>query len=55
MSLWVGFEVSDAQATPDVLFLLPADLDEKELSAISSPTFAACSHVSCHNDNALNL
>jgi hypothetical protein len=53
MSLWVGFEVSNAQAKPSVsLFLLSADQDV-ELSATLSPAscLSAYNHASHHDDN----
>jgi hypothetical protein len=54
VSLSVGFEVSDAQATPSVsLFLMSAD-QNVELSATSPmQCLPASHHVSCHDDNRL--
>lgn len=52
----IGFEVSDAGASPVSLpFLLPADLDV-ELSVISpGPCLHVCQQASQHDNNRLNL
>ena len=55
----VGFEVLYAQAVPKEaqvsLLLLPED-QEAEFSAPSlAPCLLACHHLSCHDDNGLNL
>lgn len=69
VTMGVGFEVSYIRLrlhqgqklasswlpTEEGLFLLPSDQDG-ELSAPSlAPCLPACHHVSCHNDNGLNL
>ena len=54
VSLWVGSEVSEAQAK-HFLFLLPAN-PNVELSATSqAPRPPARHHASQHDDNELNL
>ena len=54
MSLMVGFEVSEAQATPGGLLSLPV-AKYRILSSSPSPYLPACGHASHHDDNGLNL
>ena len=49
----VGFEVSDAQATPSVahsLLLLEVDQDVELSVPFLAPCLPACCHVSHHNE-----
>jgi hypothetical protein len=58
MSLWGRALRSDTQATPSVvnsLFLMPSDEDVEFSAPSPALSLPPCHHVSCHNDDGLNL
>ena len=53
MSLWA--QSLRSQKLKTVLFLLPADLDVRLSAHSPEPYLIAWGHVSCHDDDGLNL
>ena len=54
MSLWVSFEISDAQAKPSVTCSLPVDPDIELSTIYPAPCLLACYHASLQGDNEVN-
>jgi hypothetical protein len=55
MSLWLGFEVSEAQARPSTSLTLPSACEDVELSVTAPYHVCLCTMVlPLHDDSGLN-